>query len=107
MPESPLSVWKEDLSDLKKHIDSLKKKTNDFGKYLDENPSEIMKCAQLVKVTDVNKSLMELIEEESRSALLGPFLTHLVTPSTVPPFKEFLLDLSEGKLQSFAEGYIN
>jgi signal transduction histidine kinase len=103
--ESPLSIWKEDLSDLKKYLDSLKKKTDNIRKYLDENPSEILKCAQLVKVVDVNKSMMELIEEESKNELLGPFLKHLSLPSTVPPFKEALIDLSEGNFQSFVEGY--
>ncbi|MHA2246463.1 MAG: ATP-binding protein [Candidatus Hodarchaeales archaeon] len=105
IPKSPLSVWKQDLSDLKKYLDSLKKKTDNIRKYFDENPSEIMKCAQLVKVFDVNKSMMELIEEESRDELLGSFLKHLVLPSTVPPFKEALIELSEGKLQSIVEGY--
>ncbi len=50
--------------------------------------------------------MVELIEADSISALLGPFLKHLVVPSTVPPIKEVLLDLSEGKLQSLVEGFI-
>ncbi|MHA2203427.1 MAG: sensor histidine kinase [Candidatus Hodarchaeales archaeon] len=102
---SPLSIWREDLSDLKKYLDSLKKKTDNIRKYLDETPSEIMKCAQLVKIFDVNKSMMELIEEESKNELLGPFLKQLSIPSTVPPFKEAVIDLSEGNLQSIVEGY--
>ena len=103
--ESPISIWKEDLSGLKKYLDSLKKKNINIRKYFDENPSEVMKCAQLVNVLDTNRSMMELIEEESRNELLGSFLKHLVDPSTIPPFKEALNDLSEGKLQSLVEGY--
>jgi len=103
--ESPLVIWREDLSDLKKYLDSLKNKTDNIRKYLDETPSEIKKCAQLVKVLDVNKSLMELIEEESKNELLGPFLKHMSIPSTIPPLKEAVIDLSEGNLQSFVEGY--
>jgi signal transduction histidine kinase len=102
---SPLSIWKEDLSDLKEFLDSLKDKTDNIRKYFDETPSEILKCAQLVKVVDVNRSMMELIEEESKNKLLGPFLKHLNLPSTVPPFKEALIELAEGKLQSYVEGY--
>ncbi|UCG89577.1 MAG: HAMP domain-containing histidine kinase [Candidatus Heimdallarchaeota archaeon] len=102
---SPLSIWKEDLSDLKKYLDSLKNKTDNIRKYFDENPSEVMKCAQLVKVFDVNESMMELIEEESKNELLGPLLKHMGLPFQVPPFKEAVIDLAEGNLQSFVEGY--
>ncbi|MFX1515167.1 MAG: sensor histidine kinase [Promethearchaeota archaeon] len=103
---SPLSIWKEDLSELKKYLDSLKEKIDDVRKYLDENPSEILKCAQLVKIVDFNTSMMELIEEESRNELLGPLLKQIVSiPFQVPPLKEAIIDLSEGKLQSLVEGY--
>ena len=102
---SPLSIWKEDLSELKQYLDSLKKKTDDMRKYLDENPSEVMKCAQLVKIVDFNKSMMEVMEEESKNELLGPLLKHMNLPFQVPPLKEALIDLSEGKRQSLVEGY--
>ncbi|MFX0125123.1 MAG: hypothetical protein ACFFAE_15940 [Candidatus Hodarchaeota archaeon] len=71
---SPLSIWKEDISDLKKYLGSLKEKTDDIRKYLDKNPSKIMKCAQLVKIVDFNRSMMELFEGESKNELLGPLL---------------------------------
>ncbi|MFX1508354.1 MAG: hypothetical protein ACFFDC_19910, partial [Promethearchaeota archaeon] len=102
---SPLSMWKEDLSELKTYSDSLKEKTDDIKKYLDENPSEIMKCAQLIKVVDFNRAMMEVMEEESRSELLGPLLKHMNLPFQFPPLKEALIDLFEGKLQSLVEGY--
>ncbi|UCG00804.1 MAG: HAMP domain-containing histidine kinase [Candidatus Heimdallarchaeota archaeon] len=102
---SPLSIWKEDLSDLKKYLDSLKEKTDDIRQYFDENPSEIMKCAQLVKIVDVNRSMMELIEGESKRELLGSISKYMSLPFQVPPFKEAIIDLSEGKSQSYVEGY--
>ena len=98
-------MWKEDLSELKTYLNSLKEKTDDIRKHLDENPSEIMKCAQLIKIIDFNRAMMEVMEEESRSELLGPLLKHMNLPFQVSPLKEALIDLFEGKLQSLVEGY--
>ncbi|MFX1285349.1 MAG: sensor histidine kinase [Promethearchaeota archaeon] len=103
--ESPISIWREDLSELKKYLDSLKNETKDIKEYFDENPSEIIKCAQLVKIFDVNRSMMELIEEESKNELIGSFVKHLSPEMAILPFKEAIITLSEGKIQNYVEGY--
>jgi len=105
--ESPVSIWRENLSELKEYLDSLKNKTKDIRKYFDENPSEILKCAQIVKVFDVNKSIMDLliIDEESKSELIGPLLKNIYQPSEMKGFKEAVIELSKGNLHNLVEGY--
>ena len=103
--ESPLSMWKEDLKDLKIYLDSLMEKTDDLETYLEDNPEEVLHCAKLVRIVDFNKSMMEIMEGESEDELLGNLLKHMIIPSTILPFKESLIELSKGKTQSFVSGY--
>ncbi|MFX0204934.1 MAG: hypothetical protein ACFFDT_03045, partial [Candidatus Hodarchaeota archaeon] len=103
--ESPVLIWIEDLSELKNYLNFLKKENTDFRKYFDENPSEIAKCAQMVKVVDMNKSLMDLMEEESKAEALGPISKYHNHPYQITPFKEAVIELSKGNLQNLVEGY--
>jgi len=64
---SPISLWEEDLSQVKKHIDELRDTgAQNFRRYFEENPEEIDHCNDLIKILDVNQSTLELYEAESK-----------------------------------------
>lgn len=44
---SPVSIWKEDFSEIKQYIDGLKKKgIRDVKAYLEEHPRKVLDLAQ-------------------------------------------------------------
>ena len=80
-------------------------KTDDLGTFLEGNPAEILKCAKLVQIVDLNKSMMELIEGESKDELLGSLLKHMTLPASILNFKDSLIALTKGKTQIFVSGH--
>jgi len=64
---SPISLWEQDLSQIKKHIDELRHTgVRNFRKYFEENPEEVDRWNDLVKILDANQSTLELYEAESK-----------------------------------------
>jgi class 3 adenylate cyclase/PAS domain-containing protein len=64
---SPISLWEQDLSGVKNHINGLKySNAQDLRSHLENNPEEIVRCNKLVKILDVNRSTLELYEAECK-----------------------------------------
>lgn len=64
---SPISLWKEDFSEVKHYIDRLKESgIEDFKRYFRENSDEVIKCAKLIKILDVNKATIELFKAKDK-----------------------------------------
>jgi PAS domain S-box-containing protein/putative nucleotidyltransferase with HDIG domain len=94
---SPISLWEEDLSDVKKYINSLKEKgVTDFRKYLDDHPDAIAHFAVLGKVLDVNKTTLEMYKAASKEEMIGS-LGKVLNEETYEVFKNELIALAEGK----------
>ncbi|MDP8209307.1 MAG: PAS domain S-box protein [Candidatus Stygibacter australis] len=63
---SPISLWEEDFSELKRYLDNLPFETpKNLKSYFDENPEELFKCAEMVKVIRVNTKTVEMFEANS------------------------------------------
>lgn len=94
---SPISLWEEDCSDIKKYIDNLKSKgIKDLRAYFDKYPKEVALCANMVKVVDVNKATIDLFKAKSK----GDFITgleNIFTENSYEVFKEELIAIAEGK----------
>ncbi len=68
---SPISLWEEDFSEVKKRIDDLKRSgIKDFETYFTQNPEVVTKFAALVKITDVNASTLKLFGAKDKESLL-------------------------------------
>jgi len=94
---APISLWEQDLSRVKKHIDGLGDKgIIDFRKYFDDHPEEVKICADLLRIIDVNKSTLELYEAESKEELLSS-MKQILTQEAQEGLKEELIALSEGR----------
>jgi len=64
---SPIALMEQDFSELKRYIDNLKEKgINDFEKFFDDNPEEILKCMSKVKVVDVNKKILDVYKANEK-----------------------------------------
>ncbi len=95
--DSPVSLWEEDFSDIKKYIDSLRGSgVKDFRTYFENHPEDVNRCARMVRVVDVNKATLELYKAKSKKELLS----HLRTVFGEKPdeaFREELIAIAEGR----------
>ena len=95
--DSPISLWEEDFSAVKRHFDLLKSKgVTDLQHYLDTNPKEIVNLAQMVEIIDVNNTTLKLYEAKSISEFFEG-LTAFFNDEATRLFKEELVTLFEGK----------
>lgn len=96
---SPVSLWVEDISEVKKIIDNLKMEgIKDFRKYLDDNPEDLKKCVAKVKILDINKATLKLYKAFSKDELLSN-LSNVFTGNSLVAFKEQLIALYYGKTE--------
>ncbi len=94
---SPISIWEEDFSDIKKYIDGLREKgVPDISAYFDENPDAVAHCVKLVKIVDVNQATLTLYEAKSKEDLFAG-LSALFTRTSWNAFKDELLAFCSGR----------
>lgn len=103
---SPISLWVEDFTQVKKYLDELTGKgIRDFRGYLDENPEELQELAKRVRILDINQTTLQMFRAESKEAfLLG--LAKFFTPESFDVFKEEIIAITEGKT-SFESEAVN
>jgi PAS domain S-box-containing protein len=70
--DSPLSLWEEDLSEVKAFFDELRARgVRDFGAHFRAHPEDVLHCVRLVRIIDVNKATVDLLEAGSKQELLA------------------------------------
>jgi class 3 adenylate cyclase/PAS domain-containing protein len=95
---SPISLWEEDFSRVKKHIDAVREKgIKDLRKYFEDHPEELARCTQMIKILDVNKSTLELYEAESKEEV-SRSLSRIMAERSNEVLKEQLIAVAEGKI---------
>ena len=95
--DSPISLWEEDFSDIKKYIDSLRASgVKDFRTYFNNHPEDVTNCAGMVKVINVNKATLELYKAKSKEELLVN-LKKVFSDGSDEAFREELIVIAEGK----------
>lgn len=69
---SPISLWEEDISQVKRYIDGLRDKgIRDLRKYFEDHPEEISPCVNMIRILDVNRATLKLYEAESKENFLS------------------------------------
>jgi len=59
--DSAVSLWEEDASALKTHLDTLRSTgVTDFRRLFREHPEEALRCARLIRLVDVNRATLNL-----------------------------------------------
>lgn len=103
---SPVSIWEEDLSEIKLYIDNLKKKgIMDFRDYFKCNPEEILLLTGKVRIVSVNEAALKLYQVESEKELCEG-LSLVFNKESYNAFMEELFAISEGKTEFSAETVI-
>jgi PAS domain S-box-containing protein len=94
--DSPVSLWEEDFSAVKTYIDRWRDAgIQDLGSYFENHPEAVKQCADMVRVVDVNKAVLEWYHVASKDALQGN-LSRLLGPEGCESFREELMGLVEG-----------
>ena len=70
--ESPISLWEEDFSGIKRHIERLAGLgVSDLDAHFAAHPEELADCVETVRVVDVNQATLALYGADSRSQMLA------------------------------------
>ena len=100
---SPLSLWEEDWSDVKKYLNKLQENgVEDFETYFQEHPQAVSKCISLVKILDVNKRTLQMHKAHNKNVFLSN-LSLVFTDSSEKYFIDELVSFANGKTTYEAE----
>ena len=96
---SPISLWEEDFSAVKKYLDGLRVNgVTDFRKHFREHPETVDHCLRQIKIIDVNQATLDLHNAGSKKILLES-MEKLVPKDCQSQFAEEFLALLDGKTQ--------
>ncbi|MCZ3115111.1 PAS domain-containing protein, partial [Acinetobacter baumannii] len=69
---APVSLWLEDYSDLKRHLDDLRAAgIVDLRAHLHGHPDEVARCSSLMRIVHVNRRTLELYGARDLADLVG------------------------------------
>jgi diguanylate cyclase (GGDEF)-like protein len=95
---SPVSLWVEDFSGVKRLIDDVRARgVEDFRVFTDVHQEFVAKCMSEIRVLDVNARTLELFGAPDKQTLLHS-LGDIFRDEMEPHFREQLVDLWEGKI---------
>jgi|GEM_PF-1705570 len=101
--DSPISLWEEDFSQVKQYIDGLRAAgVDDLRVYFTEHPEDVIHCAALVQVIDVNQATVTMHQAADKTEILGS-LAKLLGPNAMRAFQEELITFSAGQTHFKAE----
>ena len=96
---SPVSLWEEDFSAIKSHLEELQGLgVADFKAFFEVNPAELIDCVLLARVIDVNQATLALYKAQSKVELLGD-LGRISDESTLRAHKESILAIAAGRAE--------
>ncbi|HEY8023364.1 MAG TPA: sensor domain-containing diguanylate cyclase [Burkholderiaceae bacterium] len=95
---SPVSLWVEDFSVIKRLIDEVRARgITDFRVFTDVHPDFIERCMSEIRVIDVNRQTLTMFGAPDKATLLGR-IDEVFRDEMKHHFKEQLIDLWHGKL---------
>ncbi|TRZ90704.1 MAG: PAS domain-containing sensor histidine kinase, partial [Methanosarcinales archaeon] len=104
--DSPISLWEEDSSLVKKYIDNLRNKgVEDFRTFFESHPEEVERCAKMVKVVDVNNATLSMFRARSKDELLTG-LSKIFSEHSYDMYREELVAIAEGRTEFEGEDFV-
>ncbi|RDJ99892.1 histidine kinase [Paraburkholderia lacunae] len=95
---SPVSLWVEDFSAVKRLLDEARAAgISDFRVFTDVHPEFVERCMQEIHVLDVNQHTLGMFAAQDKRTLLAR-LPDVFRDDMRPHFREQLIDLWDGKL---------
>ncbi len=102
--DSPIALWEEDFSAVKKRLDALRGEgITNFQEYFTSHPEVADDCAVLVKVLDVNKATVKLLGANNKEDLFKG-LANLLKDEPQQEFQKELINIAAGKTSFGWEG---
>jgi len=100
---SPVSLWVEDFSAVKRLIDEVRDRgITDFRVFTDVHPEFVARCLSEIRVLEVNQRTLELFGAADKASLLRA-LPEVFRNEMEQHFREQLIDLWDGKLFQLRE----
>ncbi|HOZ49737.1 MAG TPA: ATP-binding protein [Candidatus Hydrogenedentes bacterium] len=94
--DSPTSLWEEDFSAVKTLLDGLRRSgMTDLGRYFQAHRDVLRQCASMVKVLDVNRATLELLQDDRREDLCA-YLSEMFQEDSYDLFRDELVSLASG-----------
>ena len=94
--ESPICVWAEDFTEVKQYLENLSARgVTDLEKYFDAHPDDVIHCASLIKILDVNQASLPIFEADKEEDLLDN-ISKVLGEEAWPYFKRELIAISGG-----------
>jgi PAS domain S-box-containing protein len=94
--QAPISIWAEDLSQIKIFLDELSQKgVSDLKAYFNANPQELARCVSQIKILNVNAATLKLFKAKNKLELLSN-LDKIITEKSMPAFLQELTALHSG-----------
>ena len=101
---SPIPLWEEDFSDVKKHLDSLKQEgVTDFHAYFASHPDAAVKWFNEIRILDVNNTAVEMYQAENKERLIR-YVSQGTSEGELEHVNEFLVNIANGKTSHSWEG---
>ena len=95
---SPVSLWVEDFSAIKRLLDDVRAGgIDDFRVFTQVHPEFARRCMHEIRVIDVNRRTLEMFHAPDKPTLLRQ-LDRVFRDEMLAPFTEQLIDLWNGKL---------
>ena len=101
--DSPLPLWEEDWSHVKRFLHELDcGDTEAYRKFFDKQPDAVPHCMSLVKLTATNKASLRLFEAHDERELLANLL-HLIAGDSYGAIADLLVRLATGHSEHAGE----
>ncbi|MFZ2871820.1 sensor domain-containing diguanylate cyclase [Zavarzinia sp.] len=95
---SPVSLWVEDFSSIKRLLDEIRERgIEDFRVFTDVHPDFVQRCMSEIRVLDVNRQTLDMFLAPDRPTLMRR-LGEVFRDDMERSFREQLIDLWHGKL---------
>ena len=97
---SPISLWEEDLSEVKKILDNLHQEgVSDLAIYLEQHPEVTQQCMDAVRTLDFNKAYQKLFQAENTKQLSQNVVQTITSPNVLSHFNKDLVGIFLGQTQ--------
>jgi two-component system, sensor histidine kinase and response regulator len=102
--DSPISIWEEDFSAVKKYIDEIREQgVADFREHFKSHPDLVSACAAKIKVLNVNSATLKLLHARNKTEL-GENLGMVFGADSINDLTEEFTWIAEGKTEFSWEG---
>jgi len=96
--DAAVAVWEEDFSQVKEYFDQLRSSgVSDFREYFIRHQDDVVRCAGMVRVINVNKESVQMLRADSKEELLLHLGDYFGSEQAWAVFREELSSLAEGQ----------